>query len=82
MLFCVFSFADGSANDDSNNGTPTKKISSKLNILTRSFTGGGPSRGDKSPEPPVSPHVRRNLIQYTMNLSKYKWTKSNNLNLC
>lgn len=48
--------ADGSANDESNNGTPTKKISSKLNILTRSFTGGGSSRGDKSPEPPVSPH--------------------------
>ncbi|KFM76563.1 Oxysterol-binding protein-related protein 1, partial [Stegodyphus mimosarum] len=42
--------------DESNHDTPTKKISNKLNILTRSFTGGGSSRGATSPEPPVSPH--------------------------
>nr|XP_042908913.1 oxysterol-binding protein-related protein 2-like isoform X2 [Parasteatoda tepidariorum] len=45
---------DGGNAEDSNHDTPSKKISSKLNILTRSFTGGG----SRSPEPPVSPHVR------------------------
>ncbi|GIY03832.1 oxysterol-binding protein-related protein 1 [Caerostris darwini] len=43
------------AGEDSNHDTPTKKFSNKLNVLTRSFTGGG-SRGSTSPEPPVSPH--------------------------
>ncbi|XP_055951175.1 oxysterol-binding protein-related protein 2-like isoform X1 [Argiope bruennichi] len=47
------SMSDGSNPDDSNHDTPTKKFSNKLNVLTRSFTGGGRST---SPEPPVSPH--------------------------
>ncbi|GFW50596.1 oxysterol-binding protein-related protein 1 [Trichonephila clavipes] len=50
------SMSDGGVADDSNHDTPTKKFSNKLNVLTRSFTGGGSRDRSTSPEPPVSPH--------------------------
>ncbi|GFS71764.1 oxysterol-binding protein-related protein 1 [Nephila pilipes] len=50
------SMTDGGVGDDSNHDTPTKKFSNKLNVLTRSFTGGGSRDRSTSPEPPVSPH--------------------------